>query len=152
MTKVLLVEPDKMLRHALAVALFPEFAINVMSRFPDAVPSDIDAVIIDTAALHGRESQAIIDLPVVCLDKNNVGGEAAIPRSVRLTWPLTREALRNAVAECLSAGARAKSDTPATTEAQKAAVPTARKGKKEASPKEDRFIELVDVVEEPNPS
>src|SRR5262245_57793620 len=101
MNKVLLIEPDKMLRHAFTLALFPEFPIHFADTWPDTAPKDFAAVIVDLAALRGPESMrargiraaAEWHLPIVWID-----GGKPVPiqpggRCVRLSWPVAKDEL-----------------------------------------------------------
>ena len=56
MSQVLVIEPDIMLRHALAVALFPDHQVRVRRRDAERRRlKDVDAMIVDAAMLRERE-------------------------------------------------------------------------------------------------
>ncbi len=160
MSKVLLVEPDKMLRHALSTALFPEFEIRAVQRFPDALPNDVDVVIVDAAALQALEPQSmpgvrsIVEwqLPVVLIERSKAIEPAAVKPCVRLTWPVAKDVLRGALAQCLNGRSNQKIARAAATPSKQAQSAPRRKEKPAPVPANDdgRFIELVDVVEEPS--
>jgi len=159
MSKVLLIEPDKMLRQAFTVALFPEFQLQFIDAIPDAAPKDFDAVIVDAAALHEQAKSARIvravtgwHLPIIWIDGDQPGQAPDPAQCIRLKRPVAKEALRRALAQCMSATAAAKSinDGP-SAEAMKTARRPKRKTKKaadNAAGEGEHFIELVDVVEE----
>jgi hypothetical protein len=152
MNKFLLVEPDKMLRHAFMVALYPDFQVQVLDALPKEAPKEFDAVIVDGTALKGRETHFIAEwhLPMVW-----IGGDASMQlppaeRCVRLNWPVAKESLRQALAQCLSARATPMAKTAAGVEAANPGVKAKRQAQKAAkdTPPAGKFIELVDVVEE----
>ena len=161
MTKVLLVEPDKMLRHALNTALFPEFEIRTVQRFPDAAPTDIDVVIVDAAALQKLEPKSVPavrpaaewQLPLVWIE-GVTSMEPPVKRCIRLSWPVAKDALRGALAQCLKDRSEAKVGRAASTIPKKIQSTSKRREKNEPIVANDdgRFIELVDVVEEPSVS
>jgi len=156
MSKVLLVEPDKMLRQAFTVALFPEFQIQVVDAIPDAAPLDFDAMIVDAAALHEQPKSARIiravtgwHLPMIWIDGDQPGPAPDPAHCVRLKRPVTKEALRRALAQCLSATVAPQS----TVSAEPAKTPLGKKTRTKkavdiAAGENRNFIELVDVVEE----
>src|SRR5262245_30395986 len=154
MIKILLIEPDKMLRQALSVALFPEFEIKFAQKLPDSAPAGFDALIVDAAALRegnlmpkaGIERASKWNLPMVWIETGK-SLQTAAPHCVQVDRPLTKHALRSALALCLSADAERKSKKSA--DSKKATV----KRKDLDSTSEvvgdgGNFIELVDVVEE----
>ena len=159
MSKLLLIEPDKMLCHAFLVALFPEFQIQVVASIPDAAPIDFDALIVDAAALQEREPQstrkihALADwrLPIIW-----IGGDASAQspkqdRSIRLNRPVSKETLRHALAQCLIAVAVPKPNQGLSADTRKTTRQPQRSKKKNQQPARadgDGVIELVDVVEE----
>ena len=59
MSKLLLIEPDKMLRHAFMMALYADFQLQFIASLPEAAPKDFDAVIVDAAALQGRDMRVV---------------------------------------------------------------------------------------------
>jgi hypothetical protein len=158
MIKILLIEPDKMLRQALTMALFPDFQINWAQKLPDSAPRGFDALIIDAAALREGEPmpKAAIEraskwnLPMVWLESGKSPQPALARRCVRVNRPLTKDALRSALARCLSGDAEPISDESA--DSMRAAMDAKRKQpnstKTEGAGDSGNFIELVDVVEE----
>ena len=159
MTKVLLIEPDRMLRQAFTVALFPEFQIQVADALPAAPPKDVDALIVDAAAFKEREPEsapripAVADwhLPIIWIDGDQPAQVANPARCTRLNWPVAKETLRRALVQCLNATVTGKSAGGVSAEAAKAAPRPKRKTKKatdKATGESGNFIELVDVVEE----
>jgi len=157
MSKVWLIEPDKMLRQAFTVALFPEFQIQVVDALPDTVLKDVDVLIVDAAALQEREPEseprfralANWHLPIVWIDGDQPAQAPDRDHCIRLTRPVAKEALRRALAQCLSVTAAPKS----TVSREPAKMPLGKKTRTKkaleiATGENRNFIELVDVVEE----
>jgi hypothetical protein len=149
MSKVLLVEPHKVLQQALALSLFPEHDVKVEEAIDAAGVAglaDVDLLIIDAAALRekGRltaELQRAVEaskLAILWID-----GEKG-PKGDRLAavaTPIDGATLQNAVTALLT-GAVVKA--PAKKRAQpEGGGKTPTREDAEAQP-----IELVDVVEE----
>ena len=155
MSRVFVVEPHKMLQQAFVVALFPEHEVQASEKFP-APSTETDVVIIDAAALRERglltaremgEIQAW-KFPLVWIDDGRVSESGTIPDATLLRLPLSREALRAAVAQSLGTPAAPRPSGAPEIGLQGASGD----GKAEphqpkpASAKE--VIELVDVFEE----
>lgn len=158
MSKILLIEPDKMLRQAFGVALFPEHqVVQAIDAIPDTMPSDVDGVIVDVAALRMKtlltdRAVRVVEacrLPLVWIDDEM--GEPAPRRKqiVRLFGPIVKETLRHALAQCL--GESGRSQHNAVTNARPAGAgrtrPKERRGGNNVAGAPRTYIELVDVVE-----
>ena len=110
MSKILLVEPYKMLQHAFVAALFPEHEVKIVENLPaaESFAEDADLVIIDAAGLRRRngggadEIRTPWHLPIIWID-NEPPTRAGSPTIALLTAPLTREELRAAVVGLLRA-------------------------------------------------
>jgi len=152
MSKILIVEPHKMLRHAFAVALSPEHEIETAKVFP---PSEAlkgaDVAIVDAASL--RESGSAPDpsaaqssrVPIIWIDDYPAGAGENV---FSLKPPVEREALKRAVAQC--AQRFDKSEPAARPKGRAASAPRTKSQEKSSQPAaedERKFIELVDVVE-----
>jgi hypothetical protein len=146
MSAILVIEPRKILQQATAIALFPEHEARMFETVPDAGElQEVAAVIVDAAALrevNGLSAQALRAMeswkaPMVWVD----GDPPRPPKREKLVIvkrPVSRQAIRAALAECLAqdlkAGGGAGNSNP-----ENAAAATA---------KARNVIELVDVVEE----
>jgi hypothetical protein len=153
MSKILIVEPHKMLRHAFAVALSPDHEIEIAKAFPPPETlKGVNVAIIDAASL--RESTGTSpDLssakswhtPIIWIDDKPAG---AMENLLCLKPPVDREALKRAVAQCTQ-----PPDKRAPASKAKSRAPSASKSKSptqslpSAAADEKNFIELVDVVE-----
>ena len=109
MSKILVVQPYKMLQHALVIALFPEHQVKIVEKQPtDWAAEDADLAIIDAVALRGKTSTTANELralengrlPILWIDTETNAGDAP-SKLARLTPPFTKEELRTAVAELL---------------------------------------------------
>jgi hypothetical protein len=161
MSRVLLIEPDRMLRHAFIIALFPEHQVVTASAFPDAATKDFDLLIVDAGALQeqnllsARECERLKSwkLPVLWFAPDAALAPTDRDRWLRLKAPLTKDILRRAVGQCLGASVGAAQGIVAQTgplpvEAPPSVQPKARKKKTAEVNDEKLFIELVDIVEE----
>jgi len=158
MSKLLLIEPDRMLRQAFTVALSPEFEIQVVNSIADAAPNDFDALIVDAAALQEREPQsapvirplAAWHLPIIWIDSDQSAQAPDHDRCIRFNRPVSKELLRRALAQCLSAVAVPESSSGLRAETRKTARRPKRNTKEarnSATGEGANVIELVDVVE-----
>jgi len=148
MSKVLLIEPHKVLQQALALSLFPEHDVRIEEAIDAAGMAgltDVDLLIIDAAALRekGRltpELQRAVEgskLAILWIDGENG------PKGNRLAavaTPIDGATLQNAVTALLT-GAAAKA--PAKKRAQPESLKSAAPDEAAAQP-----IDLVDIVEE----
>jgi hypothetical protein len=161
MSRIFLIEPDRMLRHAITIALFPEHRVEPAHAVPDATAKDFDLLIVDAAALRQGDSLSARVLEKLQAWKLPVlwfGAEAALPQSDRDRWvrlipPLTKEILRRAVAQCLAASTDAAKvivaqTAPLPVDAPTIPKPKARKKSTAESSDGKIFIELVDIVDE----
>jgi hypothetical protein len=139
MSKVLVIEPYRILQQAVAIALYPEHDVQLMDIISESLdPKDFDAAIVDAASLReksglsAQELQTVYGwkLPMIWIDGEVSGADPRPNKTVILKQPISRKALMAALAECLGETARGKSTGP-----------TAR-----IEP--EKFIELTDVVEE----
>lgn len=162
MSRILVIQPHKMLQHAFSIALFPEHQVEVAETMPDAAAlKDVDLVIVDAAALRERDAMAAGELrdvqswktPTIWID--NASDSEALTREklVVVNRPSSKESLHKAVAECLgTAGARNQAAHPKSSSAAAALASTVEAREQEAATAptttEANFIELVDVVEE----
>lgn len=159
MSRVLIIQPHKMLQHAFSVAHFPEHQVQVMERIPDAAElKDVDLVIVDAAALRHRDSLAQRELsevqrwkiPTIWLDKDADSQAPTREKLVLLQTLSGKDSLLKAMAECLGTpDTRNQAANPirsgtvlSTTEAAK------QQGDTPATNAKENFIELVEVVEE----
>ena len=160
MSRILLIEPDLMLRHALTIALFPEHQVAAASAVPDWAAQDLDLLIVDAGALQERSLLSArerarlqkMELPLLWF-----GPDAALPdcdrdRWLRLQAPLNKEDLRRGLAQCL--GATGPTKVPAGQAEQApddVAVKSERKARKKINTEANtgkKLIELVEVVDD----
>ena len=160
MSKILLIEPDRMLQQAFIMALFPEHQVKVAHPIPESAPEETELLIVDGVALQSREALSAQQLRLLAAWKKLpmiwVGGNQLIPAALRgkavcIEPPLVKQDLQRALAQCLGKTAIPKRDggVPAgRSETRAVAKPRALR-KTIATPSDSgQFIELVDVVEE----
>jgi len=150
MSTILVIEPRRILQHATAIALFPEHEARMAETIPEAGElQKFAAVIVDAAAL--RETSALSaqtlrametwKAPIIWVD----GDPPQPPKRDKLVIvkrPVSRKAIRAALAQCLGQDFEPAADRAGDTAGGSAAAPAA---------KARNVIELVDVVE-PAPS
>jgi hypothetical protein len=161
MNRVLIIQPHRMLQQAMVLALAAEYAVRVSTTVDPGALGDVDAVIIDATALReigGTDQQLTLVQfwrgPTVVIDEPDAAdrnGSAV----ARIEAPITREALKSALAEVLGAVARsvktgytAGHGTAHPVRAQSS--PAEQEKTKALSAEADKapMIELVDIVEE----
>jgi len=135
MSAILVIEPRKILQHATAIALFPEHEARMVTAIPGAEElHNFAAVIVDAAVLRetsGLSAKALRAMelwktPMVWID-----GDPAQPpnrdKLVVVKRPVSRKAMREALALCLGQDSRPETAGVATNERN--------------------IVELVDIVE-----
>ena len=159
MTRILLIEPDRMLQHAFTMALFPEHQAKVAYSIPESTPEESDLLIVDAVALQSREAISAQQLRLLAAWKLPmiwIGGNQLIPAAIRdqvvgIEPPLMKEGLQRALVECLGKTAIPKRDGDAAArrgETRAVAKPRAMRKTNAAPSDSGKFIELIDVVEE----
>ena len=167
MGKVLLIEPQKILRQAISLSLFPQHEVQVEEGFGASQLGslkDYDLLIVDGAAL--RESKQLTaevtraiqgcKTPTLWLEDD---ATSHAPRRERLTIvkkPIEREPFQSVVDAFLSPETSPKRRVTSSAVASARAETHSREAKKKpAAPSQQgsfQFIDLVDVVEEkPSP-
>jgi hypothetical protein len=161
MSKILVVEPYKILQRAIAVSLFPEHEVQITDHLPEMNAFEqrsYDIVVVDAGAL--RERNAVGDLnrrvqgwriPTIWLEETISTVVPTRDKLVVLRKPLLKNDLLSALAQC-----QEKRSTTSLTRGS--AEPGGKvRGREdfvnaglEPRPKQEkaRVIELVDVVEE----
>lgn len=162
MSKILLIEPCRMLQHAFVLALFPEHDVEIVAEMKPALDrsSGVDLAIIDAAALRQRNA-AIVDsegappgweLPTIWID-TTASTHSAASKTTRLALPFSKDELRAAVAKLLQAASGENQLEAGRSHAPAAAAPRRGKSSKSVSSSgesDKKIIELVDVFEEPD--
>lgn len=161
MSRIVLVEPVKMLQYAFVVALLPEHPVQVMEKLPDAeTMAEADLVIIDAGTLRERDLLPLVEdcaaqssqAPVLWVDVEASGAFAAAKNLTRLSAPVKRDELRSAVVENLRRASRSEaSSEPAAIRtgagvAAKTKIAGPHAGRVVAE-HDTPLIELVDVIE-----
>jgi hypothetical protein len=160
MSKILIVQPHKMLRYAFAVALSSDYEIEISKAMPAS--EDLQGThlaIVDAASLrecdlltaselHAAQSWKV---PAIWIDNDLKIQAPARDKWLRLNAPIDKETLKKTVAQCLGqSGANqptSKTKSRAPSPAPSKAKPPEAKSSQSAADAEKKFIELVDIVE-----
>src|SRR5262245_55543579 len=152
MSKILVVQPHRMLQHAFSMAFFPEHQVQVTETIPDReAVKDADLIIVDAGALREQDSLRDRELlavqswktPTIWVDRASQA--PAREKLVLFNQTITKEALHKAMAECLGSNVAVK---PAGSSATFAAQNHGREQGTQVAQGDETVIELVDVVEE----
>lgn len=165
MGKILLIEPQRMLRQAISLCLFPEHEVRSEQGVTGSLAAsfrDYDLLIVDGAALREKNqltpelTRAIQECktPTLWLEEDKPGQPLKCEKLLVVKKPIEREAFQSAVASFLAPSTtprrRARASTPpdAKTDVPKRETEEVPAGE---SPEQAafQFIDLVDVVEEP---
>jgi len=160
MSRLLIVEPNIMLRYGLAVALTPDHLAQFVDRLPESPAlQNVDGVIVDAAMLRQGTKPSPVDHNAVerwCVPTVWIDVADPTPAPDRVDWvtvkvPVQRERLLKALFDCLNS---AKGSKPAAPKAESSsAVPAKTHAKKTKEPSSAasssaNVIELVEVVED----
>ena len=157
MSRILVVEPRRILRQAISLALLPDHEVDVATGLSDrhaAGALECDMVIIDAAALRetGYSNSQLTStvlgwkVPTIWIDDAEGDQAPARDKLVVLKTPILKDTLPGVVTRCLNLSSTKQNGAPNT------AVKERRTTKDTASAAESQLaqiIELVDVVAEP---
>jgi hypothetical protein len=160
MSKILVIEPRKMLQQAICLALCPDHEVQLDANLSDKKPiaiKDYDLAIIDAAALRDTNVLNTPNLrvmeewkiPKIWIDEAERVQAPRHNKFVVLTKPIQKETLQSAVATCLAAsvaGRQNGTNRQSTQDLTGSGGTAASDSSMTAGP---AIIELVDVVEEP---
>jgi hypothetical protein len=159
MSRILVIEPNIMLRYGLAIALTPDHQAQFIDALPEASAlKNVDGIIIDAAMLRQGVKPTPVDLkvverwrvPTVWIDDLEPTSSPDRVDWITLKMPVQRERLLKALFDCLNpvagliaAGRKVQSTSamPAKARAKKTKEPTS------AAAPAANVIELVEVVE-----
>ena len=156
MSKILVIQPYRMLQQAIVFFLFPAHEVQVTEAVPESLSAnDFDAVIVDAASLQetgGLDSKTIDAIqnwkvPTLWIESRESTQTPKRDKLVVVKTPIAKEALASSLAHCLKIPTAARGN----------GTPRARDGGKPQTKKDDgssaatetlAVIELVDVVED----
>lgn len=155
MNTILIIQPHKMLQHAIALSLFPQYQTRMIAAVPVAGEiQDVDAVIVDAASLresHGLTPQAMAwlrdwDVPMVWIDNADSSLVPAREKLIVVERPIGRQSLQKALAECLDESSKpaGEGNRPVRDKKER---PTPHTGV-DKNIVQSEVIDLVDVVQE----
>jgi hypothetical protein len=159
MSKILVVEPRKIMQQAIRLALYPDHEVQLETNLSDKEPSvtkDFDLVIIDAAALrdvnvssaqHLRAVQGW-KIPKIWIDEAEWVQAPGRDKFVVLTKPIQKETLQSAVATCLGVSLPEKQNGTGRLSATGAIGSSGMTASHSHTTPRPTIIELVDVVEE----
>ena len=156
MSKILVVEPRKILQQAIRLTLWPDHEVQLETNLTDKEPSAIknfDLAIIDAGALRnvsvlGTQLLRAVQgwkIPKIWIDEAERVQAPSRNKLMVLTKPIQKETLQSAVATCLGGSLPAKQNGTGRLSAKGATGATAKDSR---NPAVAPIIELVDVVEE----
>jgi hypothetical protein len=160
MSKILVVEPRKILQQAIRLALCPDHEVQLDAHLADQEPpgiKDFDLAIIDAAALrdakmlstgHLRAVQGW-KIPKIWIDEAARVQAPGRDKSVVLTKPIQKQTLQAAVATCLGASSPGKQNGTGRQPAKGTTGSGATTASGSGTTAGPVIIDLVDVVEEP---
>jgi hypothetical protein len=164
MSKILLIEPDRVLRQAIALSLFPDHDVNLPEKAQGSGMEsldDYDLIVVDGAALReggpvpAELSRAIQSstTPTIWLEEDETSRPVKRENLVVVKKPIEREPFQTAVNNFLSPSQSGRGDASATQSAAQQREGTPAKATKKARAEDPQqptlqFIELVDVVED----
>ena len=159
MSRILVVQPSKMLQQAFAVVLASEHHVRVIGKLPESPAApEADLAIVDAAALRDGGAAAVPGLdairswriPIVWIGPEAPPAGLAPSKFVHLTPPLERESLKKALVDCLgSPTSPLSAQSPGISNAPAAPASKEIEPQRNAVAADDQdVIELVEVVEE----
>jgi len=159
MSKIFIVQPHKMLRHAFAIALSLDHEVEISKTMPASADlQGSDLAIVDAASLrecdlltaselHAAQSWKV---PAIWIDNDLKIQAPTRDKLLRLKAPIDKETLKKTVTQCLGQS-DANQPAPKTKSRAPAALsnvkPPETKSSQSAVDAEKKFIELVDIVE-----
>lgn len=165
MGKILLIEPQKVLRQAISLALFPDYEVKVGDDIASHAGSfkEYDLLIVDAAALResrGLTAEAVraiqgCQIPTLWLEEEPTSQTLKRDKLIVVKKPIERESFQSALTGLLSSGGPAKGRSSSLVVSTAAGgIAKGESKKKRAKGSEQsafQFIDLVDVVEEQSP-
>ena len=156
MSKILVVEPYKILQRAIALSFFPEHQVEVTEQVPEMSVLEqrsYDVAIIDAGALREKNTASDLNrrlhkwrIPIIWLEENISTTAPVRDNLVVLPKPIARNDLLAALARCQARG----STNPLTGAGEKLRNETISADTEIKADSEHRaqIIDLVDVIEE----
>jgi hypothetical protein len=156
MSKILVVEPYKILQRAIALSFFPEHQVEVTEQVPEMSVLEqrsYDVAIIDAGALREKNTASDLNrrlhewwIPIIWLEENISTAAPVRDNLVILPKPIARNDLLAALARCQARGLT----NPLTDAGEKLRNETISADTEVKADSEHRaqIIDLVDVVEE----
>jgi DNA-binding NtrC family response regulator len=159
MSKILVIEPRKILQQALRLALCPDHEVQAeanLSGRESTTVGDFDLAIIDAAALRevNLPSAQVLraveawKIPKIWIDEAEGGQVPSRDALTVLIKPIEKDTLQAAVATCLGAAASQQNGTDGLS-AKETTRSTRMTASDSSATAEVPIVDLVDVIEEP---
>ena len=159
MSKILVVEPRKILQQAIRLALCPDHEVQLDASLSDIEPSAIknfDLAIIDAVALRevNVPSTQLLsavqgwNIPKIWIDEAERVQAPSRSKVMVLTKPIQKETLQSAVATCLGASLSSKQNGTNRLSVKRTTGSIGTTASDSGTTPAATIIELVDVVEE----
>ena len=154
MSKILVIQPYRMLQQAIVFSLFPAHEVRVMEAVPESLSAnDFDAVIVDAASLQetggldGKTIDAIQNwkMPILWIESRESTQAPKRDKLVVVKTPIAKEALASSLAYCMKTPTAAKANGKARGGGK---TQTEKGDGNSAGTETPAVIELVDVVED----
>jgi hypothetical protein len=159
MSKILVVEPRKILQQAICLALCPDHEVQLDANLSEKKPitiKDYDLAIIDAAALRdpnvpNTQNLRVLQewkIPKIWIDEADRGQAPRGDKLVVLTKPIQKESLQAAVATCLGASLARRPNGSGRQPARETIGSGGTTVSDSGAAAGPVIIDLVDVVEE----
>ena len=160
MSRILVIEPRRMLRQAIVSSLFPENDVQLVEFLPESsAVNDFDVMIVDAASLRetkGLRLQGLgallsLGIPTIWIEGGESGQIPARDQVFVLQKPLSRESLLSALGQCRGISSVVKRNGTVVRHPKGGRSPSqgvAEEKKLAGAANTAEIIELVDVVEE----
>lgn len=150
MSKILIIEPYRMLQLAFSTALFADHEVQTMESFPGEPPHPLDLIIIDATSLRaknlvGHEPPRWLqdgNVPIVWVDDQDPTDAPKREKLIVVQSPLTKDRLLAAVAHCLSLLSKPHDNASLGDATRGSSLDTV------ARSENAQVIDLVDVIDE----
>ena len=157
MSKILLIQPHKMLQQAIALALFPNHDVHVSETVPASLEKSFEAVIVDVTALRetsklSSDSLKIIagwTTPTIWIGDRESPQTPTRDTLVVMQTPIAKETLYASLAECLGTSIPAKQNGISSVgDKARNEATDIDSGVSSATRQDTEVIDLVEVVDD----
>jgi hypothetical protein len=157
MTKILVIEPHRILQQGLAISLYPENDVQLMAAVPENISAkDFDAAVIDAASLrenNGLDATALRvieswEKPTIWIQDEPSAPVRGGAKAATVKPPVARQALLAALRECLGPSGAKENVAAERGEDKRSSAKAQATEATSAEPGGTEVIELTEVVED----